>query len=61
MVAKKPADGDAWYYLALALEAQGKYDEALAAAGEAVRARAEVGNVIELSDRLEKKAAAAKR
>lgn len=61
VVAKKPADGDAWYYLALALEAQGKFAEALAAADEAVKNRAEVGNVIELVDRLEKKAAGTKK
>jgi len=55
VVTKKPADGDAWYYLALALEAQNRIDEALDAADAAVQHGASVGNVIEMVDRLQRK------
>jgi tetratricopeptide (TPR) repeat protein len=57
---RKPDDGQARFYLALALEAQGRFDDALAEADAIAKSDRKVEGLIEMVDRLERKKAAGK-
>jgi Flp pilus assembly protein TadD len=54
---RKPDDGEARYYLVLALEAQGRYEEALAEADLVVASGVVVEGLVEAIDRLERRLA----
>ena len=57
---RKPDDGQARFYLALALEAQGKIEEALAETDALMKSNQKVDGLIEMIDRLDRKKAGGK-
>jgi cytochrome c-type biogenesis protein CcmH/NrfG len=52
---RKPGDGEARYYLALALEAQGRYKEAIGEADKIVQSGVVVDGLVEMLDRLRRR------